>query len=130
VFSYGNTDGKLGELVAAVTNAGKVLTDASGSPAQSWTDPNTKIDIIELNGNINWYFPDSSVARVSGTTEYTNFPIASAVAQEFLGVETISGSQFKALVVLHEMSHLYGAPQETEKTKAAFNANIFHNCLK
>jgi len=62
-FSYGNAGGSLGELVVDVTDAGKVLAHESGVLAQSWTDPSTKIDYIELNRNVNWYFPDSSVAR-------------------------------------------------------------------
>ena len=132
VFSYGYTGNfngmgdlaNLGRLVVNEGADGKSIAAGSGIPSISYTT--NGVNYIALNGNVNWFAPDSTVAVDAKSGSWTQFQLATAVGGD-MGMGTLSADQFDTLVVLHELSHLLGAPQE--KASGAFNLAIFRDCI-
>ena len=82
-------------------------------------------NVIRVNHNVNWFSPDSAHAVEGSTGETTVFNLLGALASE-LGVSVLTVGQFQTLVLLHEVGHAFGKPQERD---AEYNRMIFRDCL-
>lgn len=85
-------------------------------------------DGITINSNLNWFVPSQTFATVAGTGQVVPFDWQSALSSQ-VGA-TLNLAQAQALVILHELEHLGGAPQETSSQSQQYNTNIYQNCLK
>jgi len=83
-------------------------------------------NLITINSRTDWLNPDRTIAEVEGGGSIV-VALASALAT-LLKVESLSGGEFNALVILHEIKHYLGAPQEPAGGYE-YNRAIIRNCM-
>jgi hypothetical protein len=96
------------------------------SPADSYTQDGQ--DFIDINSSFNIVNPTYSVG-VTPAGDPTTANMLAPLAQ-LVGVPNLTPAQAVTLVTLHELEHLYGAPQETKANAAAYNSAIYNDCIK
>jgi RHS repeat-associated protein len=106
--------------------------DASGNivngtvPAQSDPSANNGAGSILINLNFGWMNPTNlTVNLVAGGTGVTDFVLDVGTS---IGDPALTTSQYYELVLLHELGHLLGVPQEP-KNNPTYNTNIFNDCI-
>jgi hypothetical protein len=105
-------------------NASGAVINGS-APAQSQTT--SQGTSIYLNLNFGWMNPTSLTVYLgygSGGTAVVNFVAQQGAA---IGAPGLTTSQYYELVILHELGHLLGVPQEASQT---YNQSIFNDCIK
>lgn len=107
-----------------VKDMGSALQLVSNSPYAE-----TSGSSIIINTNLSVTAPDTTLATIAGTDKTTFWPAAQQMALQ-VGAPSLSADQFDALMILHEVEHLLGAPQESPQNSQAYNTNIWDNCLK
>jgi RHS repeat-associated protein len=119
--NYGTSDtGHLIPLVVKDVGSGyQVVNGASLAESNSTS--------ITINKYINWYFPDKTIATLAGTADAVVYNWQEALSG--LVGATLSLTEAQALVILHEVAHILGAPQEDESNYEQFNTTIYKNCL-
>ena len=83
---------------------------------------------ITINENLNWLFPGRTFATNIDTGELINYPAPTALAIG-LGIDSMDTLSFQMLVILHELKHMFDAPQENEGNAVEFNMVIVRECL-
>jgi RHS repeat-associated protein len=72
------------------------------------------------------YADPSNVSANSSTGGSFSFNLLASVAAQ-MGVDSINTSQYWDLLLLHELGHMLGIPQETAGSD--YNGNIFRDCI-
>ncbi len=109
-----------------------MTVDASGninSVPESAPGAATNGSIIFINTNTNIVNPSNQSFVIQGTKQ----TIVGGFAQSFAnaaGAPSLSSQQFGALLILHELKHIFKAPQEPLGGASQFNTPIWEKCLK
>jgi hypothetical protein len=81
---------------------------------------------IRINSQIDWKDPNATVAvTVTGKTA-TAYVLAAV--KDALGATSFSAADYQSMVILHEMAHYFGAPQE-RRGDWNFTRSILLDCL-
>jgi len=117
----------LGEFKFTETPNGQRTTVDSAPLAATFQGPNGA-HTIQVNENLYWHNPQNSPARNVETGHIAPFDWVGAISN--LIERPLSTDQFRTGVVLHELRHVLGAPQETSANRAKYNQEIYDSCLK
>jgi RHS repeat-associated protein len=110
--------------VPTVNANGNVVNGAT--PAQS-SPPTGQPGSILINLNFGWMNPTNlTVNLTTGGTGVRNFVFSIGTS---IGDPGLTTSQYYELVLLHELGHLLGVPQEPVNDPT-YNKNIFNDCIK
>jgi hypothetical protein len=112
----------LGNLQVSSTRAGLQPTLNTPPPAEV----NGFGTAILINTAYNWSNFSQVTATVKATGKTTNFDYLAGV-NGILG-SNMTSDQLATLIVLHELRHLRGAPQET--STRTFNLPILQDCIQ
>ncbi len=119
--TFGSNSTTLAPFVVSDMGTGYQVVNGAGLAVQGDNG-------ITINSNLNWFVPSQTFATVAGTGQVVPFDWQSALSSQ-VGA-TLNLAQAQALVILHELEHLAGAPQETPGQSQQYNTNIYQNCLK
>ncbi len=95
----------------------------SGTPAQSYSSKSG--NFIDLNLNFGWMTPTNVLINGPNGPFYENYL---ADVGQSIGVPNLTNTQYWELVLLHELGHILGVPQEPPG--GAYNTAIFNDCIK
>jgi RHS repeat-associated protein len=98
-------------------------TVVSGTPSQSYS--NAGNNFIDLNLNFGWLTPTNVLINGPNGPFYENYL---ADVGQSIGDPNLTNTQYWELVLLHELGHLLGVPQEPPGSP--YNTNIFNDCIK
>ena len=103
-----------------ILNASENITNGA-TPAQT-----TGTSGIILNLNFGWLTPSNVNGLAAGGGAYL-FNMTQAVGNS-IGVPDLTDAQYHELILLHELGHLLGTPQDS--LDSPYNTNIFNDCIK
>jgi len=107
-----------GTVPAVNPTTGQVTNGAVPASTQGTT--------ITINLNFGYADPTNVSATNSTNGNYLSINMLAALANQ-MGVASISTSQYWELLLLHEVGHMLGVPQEGPGSN--YNANIFNDCI-
>ncbi len=122
----GATD--LGQLKVLTDSNGAVVGVAPGQEVGQYSNSFFGMKkSIELNSQVNWSDPNSTIAVDQNGNQVT-YALLNAEAFE-LSISSMTPNQYMDFIVLHELAHSFG--QDHPKGSAgAYNRNIWSHCFK
>jgi hypothetical protein len=119
----------LGQLQFTGTSSDLQLVPNSPPLAQSNTGFLGLGQSISINDSFSyWTAPQIAWVSVNGVGQTIN-EVAAEAYQD--GVSTLTGDQYRSLIILHELKHLFGGdhPGDTPAALKAYDMPILQNCF-
>ena len=116
--------GSFGQLQVQSVPGGLQIVNGTPPPAESIAQTST----IKVNYSYNW----ANLASVTAT----NITTGGSVVIDYLAIingaigTNMSAGNLSNLILLHELKHVRGAPQESQDEFNKFNREIYDKCIK
>jgi hypothetical protein len=90
----------------------------------AWSGGNSQ---IQVNGSLNWLAPQATSARDVNTGQWVTLDFLNYYGQVVEADRPLTNAEFFSQIILHEVGHLLGEPQESSNT---YDKRIFEKCIK